>query len=114
MIKFDERRVCRHALRAPPSLGVRIATVSGFAQPSVCAELIRLAEIEGFQREAVVGRMPGHTYPQATIDLEVDKVPRIRAYLVEELGFMEELVKAMLKTHAQRPIGFDDVFPQKT
>ena len=98
----------RHALRVPPSLGVSIVSVPGFAHADACRELVRLAEEIGFERDVGVTES-GKKYLQATVDIEIDKAPSIRNFLLEH-GLVQELSKAMIASHGQRPLGFDDVF----
>lgn len=102
-------RITRLPLRVPPQLGLTIAKCSRFASTTVCEKLIRLAEEEGFQVGEGGDGDADLDYPQATVDLEIDKAPTIRKYLIKH-RLVHVLSKAMMLTHGKRPIGFDDIF----
>lgn len=51
----------------------------------------------------------GSTYTQATVDLEVDKSPVIREWLIQH-SFIETVSSCMMLSHCLFPISFDDVF----
>jgi hypothetical protein len=84
-----------HCVVTDPTSGdsICIASVPSFASPAACDQLIALAEQTGFGREAV-----GSGYSQATVDLEVDSSPAVRAYLLEK-DFIATVSQCMRATH---------------
>lgn len=84
--------------------GVSIASIPGFASSEMCSELISLCELHGFRKES-----EDSTYVQATVDLEVDSSPIVRAWLLEK-QLIPAIARCMRATHSTAPVAFDDMF----
>ena len=84
-----------------------VASVPGFATTQLCEELVGLCEQHGFGAERA-----GSGYTQATVDLEVDAAPTVRAWLLRR-GLLPAISRCMRATHGAAPAAFDDVFVVK-
>jgi hypothetical protein len=80
----------------------QVVVLSEFASSRLCSRLIRLCERQGFRQESDA------SYTQATVDLEVDASPRVKAFLKGHR--LLDALQANLIAHFQQQIyAFDDV-----
>ena len=77
--------------------------------PQACATIRGLADADA---AAGGGWGSGDDYAYATRDLEVDKAPRIKAYLAE-IGFVDALRRRVLRAHGATIGAFEDAFVVK-
>mmetsp|Transcript_19155 Transcript_19155/g.27573 ORF Transcript_19155/g.27573 Transcript_19155/m.27573 type:complete len:220 (+) Transcript_19155:189-848(+) len=84
-----------------------IASIPKFASNSMCNELIQLCEYCGFVQEN-----DAYGYTQATVDLEVDRTPEVREWLLDR-HLIEAVTRCIKWSHGQTISAFDDVFVVK-
>ena len=77
--------------------------------PQACATIRGLADADA---AAGGGWGSGDDYAYATRDLEVDKAPRLKAYLAE-IGFVDALRRRVLRAHGATIGAFEDAFVVK-
>jgi hypothetical protein len=80
----------------------KVVVLSEFASSRLCSRLIRLCERQGFRQESDA------SYTQATVDLEVDASPRLKAFL-KGRRLLDALQSCLIDHFQQQIYAFDDV-----
>ena len=101
----------KRALSAPqaPLHSFPLCQVSSFLSAAECERIIDICE-------AVHGGWVVESqdqYLQTTADLEVDRVPALKTYLLETINFMPRLQAHYIQQYSQKITAFDDLFVVK-